>query len=161
MESIITIATVLTMYFNAANDINAPYLYNADMENGIINKVEVYEKKSNYQLAAKMEYRYSYDEQGRLTEREVMRWDAKTQQWVNDFRHVYKYYKNGYNVETSYYDVNAAAYDLPMEVTLYRTVSPSVTSVRIYKMNANKDDMYLKNKMLVMDPVAEHLLAFK
>ena len=80
MESIITIATVLTMYFNAANDINAPYLYNADMEDGIINKVEVYEKKSNDQLAAKMEYRYSYDEQGRLTEREVMRWDAKTQQ---------------------------------------------------------------------------------
>ena len=66
MESIITIATVLTIYFNAANDVNAPYLYNADMENGVINKVEVYEKKADNQMAAKMEYRYAYDEQGHL-----------------------------------------------------------------------------------------------
>ena len=31
MESIITIATVLTMYFNAANDVNSQYLYNSDL----------------------------------------------------------------------------------------------------------------------------------
>ena len=46
MESIITIATVLTMYFNAANDVNAPYLYNSDLEDGVIHKIEVYEQKS-------------------------------------------------------------------------------------------------------------------
>ena len=44
MESIITIATVLTMYFNAANDVNAPYLYNSDLEDGVIHKIEVYEQ---------------------------------------------------------------------------------------------------------------------
>ena len=46
MESIITIATVLTMYFNAANDVNAPYLYNSDLEDGVIHKIEVYEQKA-------------------------------------------------------------------------------------------------------------------
>ena len=96
MESIITIATVLTMYFNAANDVNAPYLYNSDLEDGVIHKIEVYEQKADNQMCAKMEYRYSYDDQGRLTTREVVRWDANKQEWVNDFRHTYKYYKNGY-----------------------------------------------------------------
>ena len=75
MESIITIATVLTMYFNAANDVNSQYMYNSDLEDGIIHKIEVYEQKAEGQMCAKMEYRYSYDEQGRLTSREVMRWD--------------------------------------------------------------------------------------
>ena len=64
MESIITIATVLTMYFNAANDANAPYLYNSDLEDGVIHKIEVYEQKADNQMCAKMEYRYNYDEQG-------------------------------------------------------------------------------------------------
>ena len=54
MESIITIATVLTMYFNAANDVNAPYFYNSDLEDGVIHKIEVYEQKAEGQMCAKM-----------------------------------------------------------------------------------------------------------
>ena len=159
MESIITIATVLTMYFNAANDVNAPYMYNSDLEDGVIHKIEVYEQKAGDQMAAKMEYRYSYDEQGRLTAREVMRWDAGKNDWVNDFRHVYRYYKNGYNVETSKWDAEAQAYDIPAEVTLYREIAPSVTSVKTFKMNDAKDDMYLSDRMVVMEPISSNLLA--
>lgn len=164
MESIITIATVLTMYFNAANDVNAPFMYNADLEDGVIHKIEVYEKKADNQLCAKMEYRYSYDEQGRLTSREVMRWDDSKKQWVNDFRHTYKYYKNGYNMETSKWDTSQKVYDLPMEVTLYREVAPSVTSVKTFRMNKTKDDMILTNSLLCMEPldaVSDRLLAVR
>ena len=109
-----------------------------------------------------MEYRYSYDEQGRLTTREVMRWDAKKQDWVNDFCHTYRYYKNGYNMETSKWDTTLQSYDLPMEVTLYREVAPSVTSVKTYKMNEAKNDMYLVNSLLCMeslDQISDRLLA--
>ena len=162
MESIITIATVLTMYFNAANDVNAPYLYNSDLEDGVIHKIEVYEQKAEGQLCAKMEYHYSYDEQGRLTTREVMRWDESKKQWVNDFRHTYKYYKNGYNMETSKWDSAKNSYDVPFEVTLYREVAPSVTSVRTYKMNAAKDNMFLTERLLCMESleqISERLIA--
>jgi hypothetical protein len=162
MESIITIATVLTMYFNAANDVNAPYLYNSDLEDGVIHKIEVYEQKAEGQMCAKMEYHYSYDEQGRLTTREVMRWDESKKQWVNDFRHTYKYYKNGYNMETSKWDATLQAYDMPMEVTLYREVAPNVTSVKTFKMNEAKNDMYLVNSLLCMEPldqISDRLLA--
>ena len=41
METIITAATVLTMYFNAINSNDVNYLYNADMEDGVVNKIEV------------------------------------------------------------------------------------------------------------------------
>lgn len=164
MESIITIATVLTMYFNAANDVNSQYVYNSDLEDGVIHKIEVYEQKAEGQMTAKMEYRYSYDEQGRLTTREVMRWDAKKQDWVNDFCHTYRYYKNGYNMETSKWDDVRQAYDIPSEVTLYREVAPMVTSVRTYHMNEAKNDMYLTNKMLCMESleqISDRLMAIK
>ena len=162
MESIITIATVLTMYFNATNDVNAPFMYNSDLEDGIIHKIEVYEKKPDGQMCAKMEYRYSYDEQGRLTTREVMLWDTNKQGWVNDFRHTSKYYKNGYNMETSKWDTTLNLYDLPIEVTLYRKVAPNLTSVKTYKMNAAKDNMFLTDRMLCMESleqISERLIA--
>ena len=162
MESIITIATVLTMYFNAANDVNAPFMYNSDLEDGVIHKVAVYEKKTDNQLCAKMEYRYSYDEQGRLTSREVLRWNESKKQWENDFRHTYKYYKNGYNMESSKWDAQQNSYDLPFKVTLYREVAPSVTSVKTFKMNAAKDNMYLTDRMLCMESleqISNHLIA--
>ena len=164
MESIITIATVLTMYFNAANDVNSHFLYNSDLEDGVIHKIEVYEQKPNNQMCAKMEYRYEYDDQGRLTSREVMRWDSNKQDWVQDFRHTYKYYKNGYNMETSKWDAAQQAYDLPEEVTLYREVAPNVTSVKNYRMNAAKNDVYLTNSLLCMEPlevISSRLLATK
>ena len=159
MESI---TTVLTMYFNAANDVNAPYLYNSDLEDGVIHKIEVYEQKADNQLCAKMEYRYSYDEQGRLTTREVVRWDANKQEWVNDFRHTYKYYKNGYNMETSKWNAAKKAYDLPSEVTLCREIAPSMTSIKTFRMNAEKNDMYLINSLLCLeslDAVSDRLFA--
>ena len=102
-------------------------------------------------MCAKMEYRYEYDDQGRLTTREVVRWDSERQTWVNDVRHTYKYYKNGYNLEISKWDVKQQAYDLPSEVTLYREVA-SMTSVKTYKMNAAKNDMYLVNSLLCLEP---------
>lgn len=161
MESIITIATVLTMYFNAANDVTSNYLYNSDLEDGVIHKIEVYEQKDNNQVCAKMEYHYEYDEQGRLTTREVMRWDSNKNNWVNEFRHTYKYFKNGYNLEVSYWNNQKQAYDLPAEVTLYRSQAPNLTSVKIYKMNEKQDNMYLSGSMIVMEPIEYRLLAIK
>ena len=164
MESIITIATVLTMYFNAANDVNSRFLYNSDLEDGVIHKIEVYEQKADNQMCAKMEYRYDYDDQGRLTSREVMRWDSNKQDWVKDFRHIYKYFKNGYNMETCKWDPIRQCYDMPEEVTLYREVAPNVTSVKNYRLNAAKNDVTLTNSLLCMEPldiVSSRLLAIK
>jgi len=139
-------------------------MYNSDLEDGVIHNIEVYEQKAEGQMCAKMEYRYNYDEQGRLISREVMRWDDSNQDWVNDFRHTYKYYKNGYNMETSKWDAGCQAYDIPSEVTLYREIAPSVTSVRTYRMNDAKNNMYLTNRMLCMESleqISDRLMAIK
>ena len=54
MESIITAATVLTMYFNAVNSNDANYMYNGEMEDGVVNKIEVYAQNDKKQMEQKM-----------------------------------------------------------------------------------------------------------
>ena len=159
MESIITAATVLTMYFNAVNSTDANYMYNGDMEDGVVNKIEVYATNENKQMEQKMEYCYEYDEQGRLQNKEMLSWDEAKKMWVKSSRLTYKYYKNGYNVEVSQWNKETQTYDLPSEVTLYRSQSPNLTTVKTYKMNETHDNMYLSSRMIVMEPIENSLLA--
>ena len=159
MESIITAATVLTMYFNAVNSTDANYMYNGDMEDGVVNKIEVYATNENKQMEQKMEYCYEYDEQGRLQNKEMLSWDEAKKMWVKSSRLTYKYYKNGYNVEVSQWNKETQTYDLPSEVTLYRSQAPNLTTVKTYKMNETHDNMYLSSRMIVMEPIENSLLA--
>ena len=83
----------------------------------------------------------------------------ETKDWVKNSRLTYKYYKNGYNVEVSHWNAEKQQYDLPQEVTLYRSKAPSLTTVRTYRMNETQDNMYLSSSMLVMEPIDNRLLA--
>ena len=162
MEAIITAATVLTMYFNAVNSNDANYMYNGDMEDCVVNKIEVYAQNDSHQMEQKMEYCYAYDEQGRLQEKETLNWDEATKQWTKSSRLTYIYYKNGYNVEMSYWNADLQQYDLPTEVTLFRSMAPNLTTVKTYKMNEAKDNMFLTSSMVMMEPLDDiRLLAEK
>ena len=65
METIITAATILAMYFNSATIDGSKYCYNADLSNGQVTTLYVYAQKGE-QLRNHLEYRYEYDDNGRL-----------------------------------------------------------------------------------------------
>ena len=139
MKAIITAVMVLTMCLTTVNS------YAAD----------------NQSDTQKVEYRYEYDEQGRLANKEMLSWDEAKKDWQKSSRLSYKYYKNGYNVEVSQWNADKQAYDLPSEVTLYRSMAPNLTTVKTYKMNETHDNMYLTSRIVVMEPLDTNLLAVK
>jgi hypothetical protein len=139
MKAIITAVMVLTMCLTTVNS------YAAD----------------NQSDTQKVEYRYEYDEQGRLANKEMLSWDEAKKDWQKSSRLAYKYYKNGYNVEVSQWNADKQAYDLPSEVTLYRSMAPNLTTVKTYKMNETHDNMYLTSRTVVMEPLDTNLLAVK
>ena len=140
MKAIITAVMVLTMCLTTVNS------YAADNQNE----------------AQKVEYRYEYDEQGRLANKEMLSWDEAKKDWQKSSRLSYKYYKNGYNVEVSQWNADKQAYDLPSEVTLYRSQAPNLTTVKTYKMNEAHDNMYLTSRTVVMEPLeTANMLAVK
>ena len=146
METIITAAMVLGMYFNANFEANAQGVDNAIVQQNV---------------AQKIEYRYEYDEQGRLSNKETLSWDEAKKEWQKSSRLSYKYFKNGYNVEVSSWNAEKQAYDIPSEVTLYRSQAPNLTTVKTYKMNETHDNMYLTSRTVVMEPLGTNLLAVK
>lgn len=131
MKAIITAAMVISMCLSTVNS------HAADKQNE----------------TQKIEYRYAYDEQGRLANKEMLSWDEASQQWQKSSRLTYKYYKNGYNVEVSEWNANKQTYDIPSQVTLYRSQAPNLTSVKIYKMNETRDNMYLTSSTVMMEPL--------
>ena len=139
MKAIITAAMVISMCLSTVNS------HAADKQNE----------------TQKIEYRYAYDEQGRLANKEMLSWDEATQQWQKSSRLTYKYYKNGYNVEVSEWNADKQTYDIPSQVTLYRSQAPNLTSVKIYKMNETRDNMYLTSRTVMMEPLNANLLASK
>lgn len=139
MKAIITAVMVLTMCLTTVNS------YAADNQNE----------------TQKVEYRYEYDEQGRLANKEMLSWDEAKKDWQKSSRLSYKYYKNGYNVEVSQWNADKQGSDLPSEVTLYRSQAPNLTTVKTYKMNEAHDNMYLTSRTVVMEPLDANLLAVK
>jgi hypothetical protein len=139
MKAIITAAMVISMCLSTVNS------HAADKQNE----------------TQKIEYRYAYDEQGRLANKEMLSWDEASQQLQKSSRLTYKYYKNGYNVEVSEWNADKQTYDIPSQVTLYRSQAPNLTSVKIYKMNETRDNMYLTSRTVMMEPLNANLLASK
>ena len=68
METIITAAMVLGMYFNANVNANAQ-----SVDNAVIQQ----------KVAQKTECRCKYDEQGRLANKETLSWDEAKKEWQN------------------------------------------------------------------------------
>ena len=139
MKAIITAAMVISMCLSTVNS------HAADKQNE----------------TQKIEYRYAYDEQGRLANKEMLSWDEATQQWQKSSRLTYKYFKNGYNEEVSQWNADKQTYDIPSQVTLYRSQAPNLTTVKTYKMNEAHDNMYLTSRTVVMEPRNTYLLASK
>lgn len=158
MDFLITAATVLTMYYNAIHNEHIPFCYNADIEDGVVNRIEVLEKKDQ-SLFVKMDYSYYYDAEGRLDYKDVRRWNDKKKCWDNDCRHIYKYYHNGCNVELCHWNAKENKYEIADEVTLYRVMGTNITSVRTYRMNEDKSNMRLVSKTIVLDPIEYTLFA--
>ena len=99
METIVTIITVLSMYMNAIQN-NSEYFYNADIDNGILTTMYVYEDHADG-LTPKYAIHFDYDDFGRLTEKEVCRWDIWGKDYKPDYKLQYTYFDDGYELARS------------------------------------------------------------
>ena len=82
MDIIITVFTVLSMYLNLSSNPNSDYCYNADIENGVVNALYVFDNKSDY-LTPTYAYQFTYDEAGRLSEKATYNWNKETKTYTN------------------------------------------------------------------------------
>ena len=158
MQTIITAAAIFSMYLNAAENSNSEYYYNADMENGKVTTMYVYESDSEV-LTSKLAYNYTYDEQDRLVKKEIMRWDRQSRQWINERCLELAYTEEGYEVSMRNWSGNDQAYEPVMEKVVYHYAFDQVMAVNYFRRSSEKKDFKSVGGMFVMNPTDGILLA--
>ncbi len=158
MNAIITAATVMAMYLNSLSSESSRYLYNAEMQNGKVASISVYDNSEKY-LSQKLQYRFLYDSDNRLVSKEALRWNAVAQQWQPSYRLNYVYEAGGYTLELQRWDAGESAYAMAEEKTEYRVVLGNVTAVNTYRWCDEAKNYELADNMLVMQPQADYLIA--
>ena len=160
MGTIITAATIMAMYLNSTGNLNSQYCYNADVENGQVKTMYVYDKVGN-SLSGKLEYRYEYDAEGRVIAKETLRRNASTGRMTPESRLTYTYSADGYTLERSLWNGKTKAYDRAIERTEYRMETAGVMSVTAYELAEDGTPAAVTDNMLVMMPQDAGLMAEK
>lgn len=158
MSTIITTATVMAMYLNIAGGTHSPYAYNADIENNRVKTMYVMDKSGN-SLSRKLKYTYSYDAEGRLSSKTASCYNSRTGEYVPASRLEFSYTTDGYAIERSTWNSHSKNFNRPNSRTEYRHEVGPVLAVTTYEWSNAEDKMLPVEKMLVMTPVYEYLLA--
>ena len=160
MGTIITAATIMAMYLSSTGNINSQYCYNADIENGQVKTMYVYDKVGK-SLSGKLEYRYEYDAEGRVTSKDTYRRNALTGRMTPESRLSYTYSADGYTLERILWNGKTGAFDRATSRTEYRHETTGVMSVTVYDLAEDGTAASVADNMLVMMPQDAGLMAEK
>ena len=154
MNTIITICTVLSMYMTSLENVNSEYFYNADIENGIVTTMYVYDNSSTG-LTPKLSYDFKYDAEGRLIEKTTNRWDKWSQQYKPSSRLEMTYTDKGYEVAHSVWSKKGWK---PTEIAFYQVENDQILSVNYLYPN-HQGEFNSVEQLTVIDPIEGRLLA--
>lgn len=103
LKTLILSALMLLCGMSAWADNKNNLVYNSEEVDGLMVSQTVY-KNDGSMLSNYMKYNYKYDDSRRMTENEMMKWDANENCWVKDVCMRYEY--QGKSVTTTYYRWN-------------------------------------------------------
>jgi len=153
---IITSATVMAAFSNVSDvQSTSPYYYNAEWENAQIVRMDVLSENGKY-LSNKLSHRFTYDDQGRLTEKSTQAWDGLKNEWREV--EIYRYeYAGGNVVLTLLRQDGHTGNFMPVEKYNYTIVADHVVTVNKQKWDDKTNDMVSVEKILVMDSMKNML----
>jgi hypothetical protein len=142
MNTIITAATLFTMFFNSAKTTIAgsDYYYNADIHDNQVCMLDVYQQDDFKMLSRKMEYRFTYDDQNRLVSKEAYKWNPLMMEWSHYYRMNFSYTDDGYAIEVSDWNYMTKTYDAVKEKSVYHIEGDDIASISNYKWNSRHND---------------------
>lgn len=151
MEAIITAATVLASYLNVATANQSGYVYNASFEDNNVARIEVMNNTGGV-LTNKLQQRFAYDNRGRLTSKETLRWNTETGEFQPSELYTYSYNNYGYSMSMRRWDKKSSSYAPSGDMTVYHMVGNKVMAVDTYKRNSQHAPFELTSGILVMNP---------
>ncbi|CCX64822.1 putative uncharacterized protein [Prevotella sp. CAG:1058] len=158
MGTIITTATIMAFYLNSASNIESPYYYNADIDNGQVKTMYVFDRQGE-SLIGKAEYRYEYDAEGRVTVKEVYSRSAATGRMMPRSRYEYTYTDDGYSLAHRMWNPDKQAFGKADSRTDYRMATEGVMAVTNYELQEGSSVMTPVSNILAIVPCDRASLA--
>lgn len=147
---IITAATVFSTLSNVSgNPSNSQYYYNADFQNGKVS--QIYVLNNGKYLSNKMSYRYQYDAQDRVVEKQTLLWDNTKHEWREYQVQRYDYADNQMVMTLSRWNKATKSYELS-ERYEYKFMMDNVVSLTKEKWDNDSKDMASTEHSLLLNP---------
>lgn len=132
---IITAATILMSIANLNGNSNT-FAYNAEINDSVVKSETVYTHgKFSNDLNKHLKYFFTYDNKKRLVKKEILRWDAENEEWVNNCCYTFTYMPVGYEMDFACWDGNSHTYDRNREKQVYLEYIKGSEEVYSYKWN--------------------------
>lgn len=160
MNTIVTAATLLNMYFNVQVTGTSQNYYNPNIENGQVKSVEIYNSNGSM-LDRNLKCFFTYDDQNRLVSKQAMKWNEQKEAYEPYYLQSYYYGDNGYTVDYCRWNNRTQNYELASERIEYTTLDNGIIAVSHYKQDDAKSDWALVNRFVEMTVANENLWALK
>lgn len=148
---LITAALLFASMLNMTAQTSEKYfVYNNVMTNGNVTTVHTCEIVLDT-LSQKLKTVYDFDQQGRVTKRELMKWNERKQQWVNLKRWTYKYDGDRTSIDFAVWNKHKGCYNPVRDRKVYDFISDKVICVNDYKRNDKLDDLQYMRSCLLMN----------
>ena len=162
MKTMLTTAALLfASMLNMTAQTNEKYfVYNNVMTNGNVTTFHTCEIVLDT-LSQKLKTVYDYDLQGRVTKRELMKWNERKQQWVNLKRWTYSYDGDRTSIDFAVWNKHKGCYNPVRDRKVYDFISDKVICVNDYKRNDKQDDLQYMGSCLLMNNCNDALAVSK
>ena len=158
---LITAALLFASMLNMTAQTSEKYFVNNNvMTNGNVTTVHTCEIVLDT-LSQKLKTVYDYDLQGRVTKRELMKWNERKQQWVNLKRWTYSYDGDRTSIDFAVWNKHKGCYNPVRDRKVYDFISDKMICVNDYKRNDKLDDLQLMGSCLLMNNSTDELAVSK
>lgn len=158
---LITAALLFASMLNMTAQTSEKYFVNNNvMTNGDVTTVHTCEIVLDT-LSQKLKTVYDFDLQGRVTKRELMKWNERKQQWVNLKRWTYSYDGDRTSIDFAVWNKRKGCYNPVRDRKEYDFISDKVICVNDYKRNDKLDDLQYMGSCLLMNNSTDELAVSK
>ena len=140
MNATVILSAVMAMATSVASVSN--FAYNSEINNGKVESQTVYEVQNQQYLQPHLKYNYTYDEQNRLIQKEVLKWNESTQSFEKHHSLNF-FYTDDVTVEYALWNEQSNAYTDIKQKAVYRQTDSSVLRYLSYEWDEKNNDWSL------------------
>lgn len=155
----ITASTIFMLSVASVHTLSSNFAYNTETSDNVVTAQTIYKKSNDRYLSNHLKYSYTYDDQGRMIAKEVIKWNPYADKWENAHRLDVTYGISGYTIEYARWDKQAQAYSNIVEKRVYRKSGESLVNITSYRWDKQAKDWTLTDNLPAINSPADQLYA--